>query len=406
MLKILIVGVSVRAIVDSAVHSGYPIVALDAFGDLDLRARAESYSLHHDFHTPYSSSALYASSRNLSFDALSYTSNLENHAETLSSFAAKHKIIGNSPEVIKAVRCWANLFANLERAGFSVPKTIFSWDKEKVDYGRRWLIKPTLSGGGQGIAWLQTERFPSDSFMLQEYIPGKSCSASFVANGRESVLIGVAEQLVGVSQFGSQGFRYCGNILPFPEVLDHDTGTTILEKVRNLTTFLTREYCLTGVNGIDFIISDNRIYLTEVNPRYSASMELIEQAYGLPVFHLHVQAVLEGRLPKLELEPLLKSGQFYGKGILYAENDVTVPDTQGWQARCIRDVPATGEKIPMGGPVCTIFADCPNYSLTIGELISRAGILREEIYGQAEFNFDNRTLYQTRHRNLNREGEL
>jgi len=49
MMKILIAGLSVRAMATSAVQSGYPVIALDAFGDQDLKAVAESHSLHHDF---------------------------------------------------------------------------------------------------------------------------------------------------------------------------------------------------------------------------------------------------------------------------------------------------------------------------------------------------------------------
>ena len=78
-MKILIVGVSVRAMAASAVGSGYPVLALDAFGDQDLKSIAESYGLHRDFHMRYGPEALYRASRGLSYDAVAYTSNLENH---------------------------------------------------------------------------------------------------------------------------------------------------------------------------------------------------------------------------------------------------------------------------------------------------------------------------------------
>ncbi len=41
--------------------------------------------------------------------------------------------------------------------------------------------------------------------MLQEYIPGKACSASFVANGQDCVVLGITEQLIGMHPFGSAG---------------------------------------------------------------------------------------------------------------------------------------------------------------------------------------------------------
>ncbi len=379
-MKILIVGISVRAMVESAVHSNDPVIALDAFGDRDLKALGESHSLHHDFHVRYSANAIYRASRQLEYDAVAYTSSLENHPEILNRFAERHEIIGNSAQVIRSVRHWPTLFAKLQQAGFSVPETIFAGEKKRIDPKRRWLIKPVLSGGGRGIAFLQGDRLPGEPFMLQEYVPGKSCSASFVANGHECVVIGVAEQLIGMHQFGSHGFRYCGNLLPLPELLDSDAGV-ILKHVRRLASFLTFEYGLTGVNGMDFILGGDQICLTEVNPRYSASMELVEQAYGLPIFHLHVQAVMDGKLPELRLETALRDARYFGKAILFAERDVNVPDTRSWLDRAIRDVPVSGERLRRGNPICTIQISRPTYGETLAGLIDQAGLLGEEIYG-------------------------
>jgi uncharacterized protein len=381
MMKILIVGVSVRAMVESAIRSGYAAIALDAFGDRDLRAITESYSLHHDFHIRYSALEILKVSRKLAFDAIAYTSDMENHPEVIEEFSHNHTILGNSPKVIASVRNWAALFAELRSADFSVPETIFPDDNIKPDRRRRWLIKPLSSGGGHGIAFLHDEKAPGEKFLLQEYLPGKPCSVSFVANGHECVVLGITEQLIGMRQFGSQDFRYCGNLLPCPEASDARIGTLILDQSRKLASFLTREYGLVGVNGMDVIYGGDRICLTEVNPRYSASMELIEQAYGLPIFQLHAKAIAERALPEFELEKLWTDKKYFGKAILYAERDAIAPDTDNWLASALHDVPASGERLPKGGPICTILANRPAYDDTIAELIDHAGKLREKIYG-------------------------
>jgi uncharacterized protein len=381
-LKILIIGVSVRAMVGSAVCSGYPVIALDAFGDQDLRALAESYSLRHDFHVVYSAPALYGASKKLAFDAVAYTSNLENHPGILRRFADGHRILGNSPTVIESVRNWENLFPKLRQAGFLVPETLFANQNREFDPNRRWLVKPVLSGGGRGIGFLQGERMPGVQFLIQEFIPGRPCSASFVANGSVSVILGITEQLVGMPHFGSQGFRYCGNLLPLPEVNDAEGGKSILKQVHQIAAFLTREYGLIGLNGIDFILNGDGVYLTEVNPRYSASMELIEHAYGLPMFQLHAQAVLEGRLPEFQLETYWNNGRFLGKAILFAEREALAPDTRGWRGRGIRDIPSPGEKLHKQNPICTILVTRQTYGEAIAGLISQAAVLKKEIYGQ------------------------
>jgi uncharacterized protein len=363
--------------VDSAVHSNYAAAALDAFGDRDLAAIAESHSLHHDFQVRYSPEALFEVSRRFEFDAIAYTANLENHPEILHRFAEKHRIIGNSPQTVEAVRRWAALFPRLKQAGFLVPETIFPGKSFAPDPSRRWLVKPLLSGGGRGIKFFQREQLPDNNFLLQEFIAGKSCSASFVANGCDCVLVGLTEQLVGLGAFGTQGFRYCGNVLPAREAIE----SVILEKVRRLAEFLTQEYGLTGVNGIDFILDGDRVILTEINPRYSASMELIERAYGLPMFHFHTEAALNGKLPDFILESVLDSGVYFGKAVLFAERGATALNTQDWMDRGIKDVPASGERLRKGGPVCTILASGPTFDDTVASLITQADALKKEIYG-------------------------
>ena len=378
-MKILIVGISVRAIVESAVKSRYAVLALDAFGDRDLKLLTTTCSLHHDFDARYSTEALLKASRRLSYDAVAYTSNLENHPAMIRRIAGNRPVIGNSPEAVSAVRDWKRLFATLQQAGFSVPDTVFADDNRPINGSRPWLVKPLLSGGGHGIIFAQRGHETDDESMLQEYIEGISGSASFIANGRECVVIGIAQQLTGMHQFGSKGFRYCGNILPLPDMLIPEKCRLILEQVYAMAGFLTRNYGLKGVNGIDFILKDDRVYMTEVNPRYSASMELIERAYGLPVFHLHEQASVYDRLPEFRLEAAIECSKFFGKAILFAERDASAPETRSWIEVNLRDIPESGEKLHKGSPVCTILTSGQTYAETMADLIRRAAVLKEEI---------------------------
>ncbi len=380
LMRILVIGISVRAMVESAVRSNYSVIAMDAFGDQDLNATVEAYSLRRDFRVPYRADALYELSRRFEFDAVAYTSNLENHPEVLDRFASRCPLLGNFPDTVRNVRDWPGLFSRLQAAGFGVPETIFAGQERKFSPERRWLLKPVFSGGGHGISFFEQGRSAGEGFFLQQYLPGKPCSASFLANGHESVLIGITEQIAGVSQFGAGGFRYCGNMLPLPEAVNSG-GETILEQVRGIAAFLTREYGLAGANGFDFILQDDCVWITEVNPRYSASMELIERAYGLPIFDLHLQAAVNGIIPEFKLESELSGGSYFAKGILYCERESFAPEIRDWQERDLRDVPHSGEILHKGGPICTVFANRANYRETYAELIRRAEAIKKEIYG-------------------------
>lgn len=392
-MKILVVGVSVRAMVASAVNSGYTVVALDAFGDQDMRQLAETHALHREFNVRYSAGALYRASRKLSCDAVAYTSNLENYPGILERFGGARTIIGNSPQTVRAVRSWTDLFVKLRQAGFPTPATICAGESKKANSRLHWLVKPVLSGGGHGITFQKHSRPIGRRFMLQEYISGKSCSASFVANGHDCILLGITRQLTGLREFGSQGFRYCGNILPLAEAVDPDRSAPLVSQVRRLALFLTREYGLTGVNGIDFILSDKQIYLTEVNPRYSASMELIEQAYALPIFHLHVNASQYGHLPEFRVEDVLHKRKFFGKAILFSERNAVAPDTKGWLDSGARDIPSTGEKLLKGNPICTVLANGPSRDQTLKSLVQKAARIKEEIHEQSTVDPDNGTIH-------------
>jgi len=61
------------------------------------------------------------------------------------------------------------------------------------------------------------------------------------------------------------------------------------------------EFSLVGVNGIDFVATRGIPYAIEVNPRWCASMELVERAFGLSVFGAHAAACRDGVLAGFRL---------------------------------------------------------------------------------------------------------
>ena len=165
------------------------------------------------------------------------------------------------------------LFPFLARRGFAVPDTRLATDP--LPAGGAWLVKPARGGGGQGVRPWRGRR-PGPTELLQERVEGVSASAAFLADGRRSVVLGWTEQL-----HAPRSFRYAGNIMPL------DAGAAAREEVAAIADALTGEYGLRGLNGFDFILHRDRPVVLEVNPRYCASMELVERASGDSVFALH-----------------------------------------------------------------------------------------------------------------------
>ena len=351
----MILGLSTRAIAESAVRGSYDVITLDYFGDSDQKELVENYSLMRDFHLGFSSRALLEASRHLDFEAVVYISSLENHPYVVEELARGHTLLGNTPQTLREVRHWPTLRSFCREEGIAFPPTIFA-DEDRPERRDRWLRKPVRSGSGHGISFWREEPL-DDNHLLQEYIEGTHASVAFVADGRNCVLLGVTEQLIGREELGARGFTWCGNILPL--TLPSQELGPLLDAVEDMAAKLTQRFGLRGMNGFDFVLARREgqliPYLVEVNPRYTASMELMEWAYGLNIFDLQVHSFDE-ELPSFSLGENVHRPGFYGKGIIYAREDVVMPETVRWRAKGRRDIPFLGEKIEAHHPICTVLA--------------------------------------------------
>jgi predicted ATP-grasp superfamily ATP-dependent carboligase len=338
-VRILIAGLTTRALAESAVRAGATIVTVDYFGDLDQARVCETHSLR-ERGLGYSAAAILEVARELAYDAVVYCGGLENHPGVVAELARERVLLGNPPDTLRRVRDPGELFRFLASRGFAVPDTRFATDP--LPTSGQWLLKPMRGGGGQGVRpWAGQP--PTGSQIVQEHVDGVSGSVSFVADGRRSTVLSWTEQLRAPG-----GFRYAGNIMP----LEGDAAAR--EEADAIADALAREYGLRGLNGFDFILRAGRPVVLEVNPRYCASMELLERASGASVFALHV-AACRGELPaRFEAPPGV-----WGKLIVYASRTVAVPDTTAWLDQGIRDVPHPGEIIRAGHPICTVLASGP-----------------------------------------------
>jgi predicted ATP-grasp superfamily ATP-dependent carboligase len=374
--SVLIAGVSVRALAESAARAGYAVTAVDAFGDLDLeQAAARVITVPRRF----SADRAVRAAAGAACDATAYASGFENHPRAVAKLRGLGPLWGNRPEVLGRVRDPLRLARTLVERGFPAPRVRVARPPRIAD--TRWLLKPRASGGGHGIAsWRPVprgrRRLPRTMY-LQERIPGLAGSIVFVADGRRSVPLGLSRALWGERCFGSSGFRYSGSILAGP-------GELPLAPAVALAAAVTDAFGLVGVNGIDFIARDSRVYALEVNPRYTASMELVERAYGLSIFDVHARACA-GALPSFDLAAALASQRAVsGKAIVYARRITTIPDSRGWLAATdVRDIPRPGQVIARGRPVCTVFAEARNHETCLERLAGRAAALYRMIEAPA-----------------------
>jgi predicted ATP-grasp superfamily ATP-dependent carboligase len=389
---VLIAGVSTRAAAESAARTAFTVTAIDAFGDLDQHPSVRALSLARDLGLPVTAPATARAGRTIDCDAVVYLSNIDNHPRAVSTLAAGRALWGNPPEVLRRVRDPLVVARELNRRGIATPDAYAGPDKARPTYVGRtllrppvvsshWLIKPLASGGGHRVRqWNPATRVPRDCY-LQELVEGTPGSVAFVAEGGRAVPLGVSRQLVGEPAFGATAYRYCGSILAAAGDAQFARDEELVDNAGALTHAISEEFNLVGVNGIDFIARDGVALAIEVNPRWSASMELVERAYGVSVFGAHAAACRSGALPDFDFARARRGAGAYGKAIVFARRNVVAGDTRAWLADCtVRDVPHPGERIRTGRPVCTVFANGRDAADCHGALVRRA----ERVYGELD----------------------
>jgi predicted ATP-grasp superfamily ATP-dependent carboligase len=352
---------------DLAMRDGHAVVAFDLFGDLDLRRSARSVV------TRGALTALVDAAVTVRPGRVVYGASFENHPALVARLAQRHATLGNTAQTLRAVRDPQRLGAALRDAGLVYPRT---FGTAPDDRSRRWLRKPLRGGGGTRVRAWRGGRLPA-GVVVQERIEGVACSAAAVGDGVDAVVLGISEQLVGQRAFGVRGHRWCGNVVP-PR-LPANERDALLGQARAICSCLAAAFAMRGLFGIDLIWDGERAWTIEVNPRPTASLEAIEEAYGVAVFDAHLRACA-GELPQLDVE---RRGAA-GKAVLFATEDVVVADSERWLERGVRDVPHPGERIAAGHPICTVMATAATPQDALAELEEQAARLRAELEPRVE----------------------
>lgn len=327
-MRTLVVAVSARMLAELAVADGYEVIALDHFGDVDLRAVAPSS-------TARSNDALAALAADVDADAVVYGAGFENRPDLVRRLASGRELLGTAPERLVDVRDpWA-MGAAARAAGARFPETRVS---AASDDGP-WLRKPRLGGGGRGVRrWRGGALRPTE--ILQRRVNGLSCSAVAIGDGRRAVVLGLTEQL-----HRPRGFGWMGNVvgprLSAGELAELDG------RLRDVCAEVAARFGVRGAFGVDAIWDGYHAWVLEVNPRPPASLEL----FGRGCFEAHVRG---SRGLDVVNVPAARGAMV--KLVLYADRDVRAPDPGWWPEGLVRDIPHAGEEIKRGAPVCTLLS--------------------------------------------------
>jgi predicted ATP-grasp superfamily ATP-dependent carboligase len=317
-----------------------------------------------------------------------YTGGLENHPHLVARISKSRPLWGNGRDVLRRIRDPWHVRELLTQSSL-VALRVWPPGAAPPPTDGTWILKPLRGAAGRGIrVWdgaLRGRTSLRDPHYFQERRGGNSISALYLAAPTQTCLLGTSRQLIGLKEVHALPFAWCGTITPI-ELPDEIVAT-----VRRIGEVLAAETGLLGLFGCDFVVDDGRPWLTEVNPRYPASTELVEQVLQIPLLDWHRRMFVvppSGRFGATPPEGGTANGPVLGKIVIYADRDLVAPDLARFVRRpsnwldtvhasdrslpFLADIPAPGQRIPRGQPVCTLFARGTTESDCLAKLLRRA----------------------------------
>ncbi len=343
--SLLILANSGRAIAESAVRGGYRVTVIDAFCDEDTLAVADCWPASHEFSRVdvdeliEEMAALFPQHP----CGVVYGAGLEQASSLLSRLSQHCRLFGNAPSVLERLRNPRRYFSLLNRLRIPYPEVCFTPPYSAPE--KAWLIKRAGSCGGQGVAYFDPQHSATDSACYyQRHLTGSAMSILFIANGERFRTIGFNRLGTGAANAPAP-FLYTGAL--GQAQLQDDWRLQVEEIVQKLVG----ELSLKGINSLDFILNDDGIFVLDLNPRPSATLELYEHLLSDGWVKHHIAACL-GELPVL---PIVGSTVVHGHQIVYSPQTIEIPAALAWP-QWVKDRPSSGARIPEGQPLCSLFA--------------------------------------------------
>lgn len=364
--RLVLLGASVRSAAESARRGGFHVTGIDQFGDVDTQQACDRF-----FQLPPRGETLPVGMLpHCRGRELLYVGGLSRPAVT-QPLEAVCRLIGPAAETRARLRDVRVLQEISAAAGVRFPETYRCppvgakpaggaepaggakpADGAAVADGvalaeGRWLYKRSASSGGLGVTRWPTCLPVAGGGVLQRWVPGQPHGATFLCRRGRAELLGVCRSLF--TRIGNRPFIYAGSLGPL------SLAPQAQQSIRRLGQAIVQRVPLEGLLNADLIIGPRgELTLLEINPRWSASSELIERNLGgAPC---GPQSLLRIAVTG---EPIPEPGSTcYLKRILYAPRRLVIAERDESDRlaanHSLHDIPPAGTVIPAGHPVATL----------------------------------------------------
>ncbi|HET8808229.1 MAG TPA: ATP-grasp domain-containing protein [Methylophaga sp.] len=333
---ILIAAQSGRFLAQMAARAGYPVRVADQFADKDTLAIVEHHLLLPEFHQLSAHQFLQTISElaNNQQAILIIGTGLERFFNCLAMLPANIQSANNLLPALHICLTPSRWFALLSDLAIRYPLSQFSppanphefLQKQSQHWGGSHIQRPTLSA--------------PENVYYQQKIQGRSGSVLFIAAAGDVRLISLNQQYCRAPGQDDYQLLAVTNRLE----INDSQQQWLLQTCKKLS----QTVALRGYQSLDFIIDGKgQIWLLELNPRPSASLQCLPTEW--PLMDWHLQAC-QGQLPKIENLPVTPPRVWY---CCYANQDLTIPVQFDWPEQAC-DLPAAGTHFIQNQVICSL----------------------------------------------------
>lgn len=383
--SIVILGASCRAAAQRAARAGFQPHTFDQFVDRDLIDCSQTGRLD----------ALQGSEklwRNPHWNGMPMllAGGMEHRPELVDRLRSHGLRSGVTGWMLKELRAIENWQSWAFCAGIGFPETRFFRPPEAnpssfpaESQNAQWLRKRRKGAGGIGIvvesSSSATESDEEPQHYWQRRLDGISIGVSFLSDAVRNHTLGSALSLTKEDVWGPEPYSYRGSISPIA------LPPVIAQQLDRFGDIVRSEVGHRGLWQADFIVSRDQLSLLEINPRWSASMELLDalgqiaisgQDVSEPQSSLvdwHVQSLGESPIPTQRYRGPSDSKTvcWIGKCIVYAQRIQHIDDRlleSWWRNRWhgslqeldagvrYADIPPAPSTMERGYPILSCFA--------------------------------------------------
>ncbi len=223
-------------------------------------------------------------------------------------------ILGTSAENVDAAEDRELFDRILEKCNIPRPAgdTVYTAEEAKAVANRLGypvLVRPSYVLGGQGMQIAINDE-DVDSYigiinriaqehpiLVDKYLVGKEIEVDAVCDGEDVLIPGIMEHIERA------GIHSGDSISVYPA---QSISMKIKRVIEDYTRKLARSLHVIGLINIQFIVSNDEVFVIEVNPRSSRTVPYISKVTGIPIVPLATKVILGAKIRELGYEPGLQ----------------------------------------------------------------------------------------------------